>query len=156
MIAIPIATGTRVCAVVPLIDEATGASLVDEAGVVVTMSVRWPDHPKVARARLAWLAHQSAVDRAQALPGGLEALAPMALVDLIAPRDEAMVAYAAALVVRWSQAAPCTPDAVSELFADNPFALGLVLAASGDADRFLPEPLRPLPVASAPLSEAVA
>lgn len=156
MITVPLTMGTRVVASVPLVDAEAGVTLACADGAVVALDVRWPDHPAVARPRLTWLACQAAVDRAMAAPGGLEALPPATFVDLVLPRDEAITAYAVALVVGWNQPAACTPDAVAALFADNPFALGLVLAASGDADRFLPPSLRPSASTLPPVSEAVA
>jgi hypothetical protein len=148
VIALPFDLGTRTTSVVPL--TRGDRSLVDPAGEVVTLTLRWPDDPAVARERNTYIAHEALLADAIASGDALK------MADARTARDAAFAVYAAAMVAGWSVAAPCTPDAVQALFARFPEGLSLVVDAAGEHDRFLPESLRSSRSASEPSSPAVA
>ncbi len=143
MIALDFTTGTRTTTTIPLSDEESGIALKHE-GAVVTVELRWPDDPAVTRPKYEWLAMLAQVDRElkNADDTVREGVASARQAELLAMRDDALAGYCAALVVGWSVPMPCTLDAVRALFARAPFALDVILTASGEQDRFLPESLR--------------
>jgi hypothetical protein len=155
MISVPFALGTNDTSDLPLSDEERGMRLTHEDGSVVTLTLRWPDHPAVAPARLRMFAAQTVLERDAMQPDGSqrEDVEPERLVELALPRDAALREYAAALVVGWSVADPCTPDAVLALFTRAPFVLTLVLKAANEGDRFLAPSLRLSAPESQPVSE---
>jgi hypothetical protein len=142
--------GTRTTSILELVDVDAGVRLCD-GGAVVTLTLRWPDDPAIARERNTFFATQNAL--ADAIETATDSTRAGAL---MAQREDALRAYAAALVCGWSLSAPCTPDGVLALFARAPFAYALVVEAAGDHERFLPESLRASRSASAPSSPAVA
>jgi hypothetical protein len=154
VIALPFDLGTRTTSVVPLSDTASGATLVDAQGMAVTLTLRWPDDPAIARERFTFLAAQQALT--DAISAARTELDPARVGELMAQREDAMRGYAACLVIGWSVPAECTPDAVLALFARAPFALDVIVEAGGEQDRFLPESLRASRSASAPSSSAAA
>lgn len=147
MIALPFDLGTRTTATVPLTHN--GRSLEWE-GQVVTLTLRWPDDPAVARERNTYIAHEAL------LADAVQAGDVLVIATRRTDRDAAFAVYAAALVTGWSVPVPCTPDAVQALFARYPEGLQVVVAAAGESDRFLPESLRASRSASEPSSSAVA
>jgi hypothetical protein len=154
VIALPFDLGTRTTATVPLSDPESGASLVDPSGDVVTLTLRWPDDPTIARERFTFLAAQQALT--DAIAGAQADVNPARVGELMAQREDAMRGYAACLVMGWSVPVECTRDAVLALFARAPFALDVIVDAGGESDRFLPESLRASRSASAPSSSVVA
>ena len=61
MIALDFHQGTRTTATLPLVDGEVSLEL---DGAVVSLELRWPDDPAVARARYTWLAVMAQVERA--------------------------------------------------------------------------------------------
>ena len=166
MIRLDFHQGTRATTTVPLTDPESGASYANAAGDVETLTVRWPDHPSVLQARsllvatIGYIEHERTRDTGrtdeagQAIREDRADLSPARAAELTIAREEAMLAYAVALVAGWSFDAPCTPEAVREFFARAPFAYDLVIDAAGDAQRFLPDSLRTAVTESAPSSVA--
>jgi hypothetical protein len=166
VIALSFAEGTRTTTTVPLTDPESGASYRAADGTVDTLTVRWPDHPSVLPARsllvatLGFIEHERTRDTGRtddegtAIREARTDLAPARVAELTLAREAAMTDYAVALVSAWSFAAPCTPEAVRELFARAPFVYELVIDAAGDAQRFLPDSLRTAAPESAPSSVA--
>lgn len=140
--------GTRTTATVELIDVAAGLRLCKD-GALVTLTLRWPDDPAIARERNTFFAAQQLFT--DALAASTEATRTG---ELLAQREDTMRQYAAALVCAWSLVTECTRDAVLALFARAPFALDLVVEAAGEHERFLPASLRGSRSGSAPSSPA--
>jgi hypothetical protein len=155
VIALSFTEGTRITTTVPLTDPESGASLLWD-GAMVSLEIRWPDDPDVARARYTWLAVMAQVERELYADDGTPRIdvAPERQGELLAAREAAMRTYAIALVLGWSISEPCTPESVASLFRRAPFALSLVVNASGESDRFLPVSLRTAANESAPSSAA--
>jgi hypothetical protein len=153
MIALDFFAGTRTTSTLPLVDDGVSLEL---DGAVVSLELRWPDDPAVARPRYTWLAVMAQVERELYADDGstLRDVSPDRQGELLAAREAAMTAYAVALVAGWSISMPCTPDAVAALFSRAPFALTLVVQASGEQNRFLPSLLRTAASESASLSAA--
>ncbi len=157
MIALDFTAGTRTTTTLPLSDAESGVSL-NHAGEVVSLELRWPDDPAVTRAKYEWLAMLAQVDRELKNPDDSlrEGVASARQAELLALRDDALAGYCAALVAGWSVPEVCNPTTVRALFARAPFVLDLILNASGEQDRFLPESLRTSQSASAQPSAASA
>ena len=151
---VPFTAGTVQTATVLLQDEETGYTLVDEQGVVVSASIYWPDHPKVARSRALWLACYAAYNAgATSLsgPAGEDGKPTRVLRTDVAATQIAVLseelessyrAYAVALFAGWSYATiACTPEEVEALILRSPFVHNLVMRATDEHERFLPPSL---------------
>ena len=145
-------TGTFCMATLPLTgtDDAGNVLSVIDEGVVVSVTLYWPDHPVVMRTRLLF---RNALARLQALPATAN---DDERVDAEMRVEETYSAFAAVAVQSWTVAAECTIDNIRSLMVRAPFVRDLIAAALGGGDRFLPESLRSFARASPPPSEAVA
>lgn len=158
MIALSFDAGTRETSTLPLTDPVGGVSLVDGSGAVVSLTLKWPDDPSVVRPRGVLLATQALVeatllDSAGAFRTDVD---PERAGALLEQQAAAIAAYAIAIVCGWSLAQLYEAEGLRSLFARAPFVRDLIIAASGDADRFLPPSLRKSVSVSAAPSEAVA
>ena len=158
MIALSFETGTRETSTLPLTDPVGGVSLVDPQGVVVTLTLRWPDDPAVVRPRGVLLATQAMVESTLLTEAGTfkPDNDPETAGRLLEQQQLAITNYAVALVCGWSVAQAFDGEGLRSLIGRAPFVRDLIVAASGEADRFLPGSLRPSRSASDAPSEAVA
>jgi hypothetical protein len=153
---VPFSVGTQQMAAVVLQMETDEAILtvVDDAGVVVTATIYWPDHPAVARERATWMACYLAYQtQCTTLTGPPDAegnpsrvmrddVEPARLATLSVENDTSYLAYGVALVQAWTHPSACTKDEVTALMTRSPFVLQLVMRATDEHTNFLLPSLR--------------